>query len=64
MIFGDHDFVSMIKGAFRMRTANIAYKTCKEILENKQNWDSEVARENFKAGYLMGSGTLNLVSFP
>lgn len=61
-IFGDHDFVSMIKGAFRMRAANIGYKTCAEILANKKNWDSEIIRQNFEAGYLMGNGTLNLVS--
>lgn len=46
-----------------MRAANNSYKTCAEIVANKRSWDSDIVRENFESGFLMGNGTLNLVSF-
>lgn len=59
-ILGEQSLVSMVKGALRIRSANATYKLCKEIIEHKSNWTSELSKENFRAGYLLGHGLFNL----
>ncbi|RWS04100.1 tetratricopeptide repeat protein 39B-like protein [Dinothrombium tinctorium] len=58
--FGDQSFISLIKGAFRVRASNQALKFCYEALKNKSNWDSDENRLQFESGVCNGVGLFNL----
>lgn len=61
--FGEtSSILSLIKGAFRLRAANNAFKLTAQILEKKTSWTSAIARREFDAGVSTGTGIINLVS--
>lgn len=60
--FGEQNsIVSLIRGAFRLRAANNAYKLTADIRDKKYNWTSATARREFDAGVCSGTGVINLV---
>lgn len=59
--FGDQNLIAMIKGAFKMRSANSTYKYCLDVQAHRTSWTSEVSKSNFESGVAMGNGTLQLV---
>ncbi|CAG2181634.1 unnamed protein product, partial [Oppiella nova] len=59
--FSDQNIMSLVKGAFRIRSCHSSYKVCLEISETRTNWKSEASKAHFISGVLLGNGALNLV---
>lgn len=59
--FGEQNLIALIKGAFRMRSANNAYKYCIDILNHRKSWNSDLSKNNFESGVSFGNGCMNLI---
>lgn len=59
--FGEQNLIALIKGAFRMRSANNAYKYCTDILNHRKEWESDLSKNNFESGVSFGNGVINLI---
>ena len=57
----DPNLLTLIKAVMRLRTAYNTYYRCGQILKEKTNWESEVMRMNFEAGYQMGWSMYNII---
>ncbi|ESN99797.1 hypothetical protein HELRODRAFT_83856, partial [Helobdella robusta] len=56
----DENFVSFIKGAFKVKTCLNSYKESVEIMK-KRSWKENEGLEDFKTGICMGVGAFNLM---
>ncbi|XP_071500422.1 tetratricopeptide repeat protein 39B-like [Diadema antillarum] len=55
----DDNLINFIKGGLKIRTGYQSYKSCVQMLENR-NWSSARSKQQFESGVKFGVGTFNL----